>query len=118
MKMDLQLQFQTAYHTFEQLPDVVVAYADDVPAHHASALMVYLQAKPFGKEVIHRKIGSDGYTKSEKVQAFTYDRYLIVVRTIGDTSRVFKFEAPMGLLLTEAEFIAQEHYKLSTLHLI
>ncbi|WP_144940746.1 hypothetical protein [Pseudomonas alabamensis] len=118
MKLDLQLHFETFCHMHEQAPHVEAAVANDVPVHHAAAFMAFLQAKPFGKEVIHRKIGTDGYTKSEKVQAFTYDRYLIVVRTIGDTSRVFKFEAPNGLLLSHAETIALEHYKMSTLHLI
>nr|ALG88749.1 Hypothetical protein Drgb7_00008 [uncultured bacterium] len=118
MQLDLWLQFETFLPCFEHAPRVEAAKAEDVPFHHAAAYLAFIQAKPFGKEVIHHKIDNDGYTKSEKVQAFTFDRYLIVLRTIGDISQVFKFDAPMGLMLQEAIHVAQVHYKMSTLHLI
>ncbi|HGM4353832.1 TPA: hypothetical protein ACKPJR_006354 [Pseudomonas aeruginosa] len=117
MKLELQLDFQAFCPCFEHAPRVEGAYAD-APAHHAAAYLAFLQVKPFGKAVIHRKVEWDKTIKTEKVEAFTFDRYLIVARTTGDTTRVFQFQAPLGLLLQEAIVVAQEHYKMSTLDLI
>jgi len=117
MSNGLNLDFQVFFPCFE-FADCVEGAVAETHSPYAAAWLVWIQARPFGNAVIHQKAHADGTIKTEKVEAFTYDRYLIVTRTIGDITRVFKFQAPSGLLLQEAMMIAQEHYKMSTLELI
>lgn len=113
----IHLDFQSFEPAFDFAMGVEAAVAD-THAPYAAAYMVYLDAKSFGMAQVHQHADSAGSVKTEKVEAFSKNQYLYIVRTIGDISRVFKYFAPTGLLLSEACLIAQEHYRMSTLPLI
>jgi hypothetical protein len=113
----IHLDFQPFQPAFEGIIGIEGALAD-THAPYAAAYMVYLGARSFGMSVEHRHADSSGCVKTEKVEAFSNNQYLYIVRTIGDKSRVYKYFAPYGLLLSEACLIAQEHYRLTTLPLV
>ncbi|MBN3470689.1 hypothetical protein G0D98_19695 [Pseudomonas savastanoi pv. phaseolicola] len=112
----VHLEFKTASHLFEA--QGIEAELAEAMTPYATAYMEYLGARPYGHLTVHTHAGEDGITKFEKVQAFSVNQYLYVCRSIDDKTRVFKYFAPTGLLLSEADQIAQEHYKMTTLHLI
>ncbi|WAH62181.1 hypothetical protein LZ023_40605 (plasmid) [Pseudomonas silvicola] len=113
----IELFWESFSPVFEFAPGVEAEVADTF-APYAAAYMAFLEAKPFGSARVHQKADSTGAIKTEKVEAFSDKQYLYVCRTIGTKTRVFKFYATTGLLLTEAVQIAQSHYEMSTLELI
>lgn len=112
----IELAFEAFTPMFDFAPGVEAEVAETL-SPYATAYMDYINAKPFGLALIHQRIDK-GVTKTEKVEAFSNKQYLYVLRTIGYQTRVFKFFAPTGLLLSEAVQIVQVHQQMSTLDLI
>lgn len=110
----IELDFQTAGQTFDVAVGVQCDHAE-CKSPYAVAYMDYLKAHAFGPVHVHSKFVKANLLKTEKVQAFSTNQYLYIIRTIDDDSKVFRFYAPTGLLFTDAVKITQAHYEMSTL---
>lgn len=110
----IELDFQIIGHTLEVADGVQCEYAE-CKSPYAFAYMDYIKANAFGSVHCHSKYVKANLLKTEKVQAFSTNQFLYIVRTLDGDAKVFRFYAPTGLLFTEAVTIVQAHYEMSTL---